>query len=98
MSSRHSEVCRMQINDLVDRWQNHRHQWRVVLSSIDRRFPHSFVQATYLGEQGLNLIALLATQQLNSVGGVLSQRGFQFATLRFGDGVKIGRASCRERV
>jgi hypothetical protein len=36
MSSCHSKVRRMQINDLVDRRQNHSHQWRVVLSGLDR--------------------------------------------------------------
>jgi len=77
----------MQIDDLVDRRQNYRHQWRIVLSGLDRWSPHSLVQDTYLGEQGFNLIASFATQQLDTVGGVFSQRSLQFAALRFGDGI-----------
>jgi len=92
MSSRRSQVRRMQIDDLVDRRQNYRHQWRIVLRGFDRRPPHSFVQATYLGEQGLNLLASFATQQLDPVGGVLSQRRLQFAALRFSD--SIGSQVC----
>ena len=50
MSSRHSEVGRMQIDDLVERRQNYLHQFRIALSAFDRRPPHSFMQAAYLGE------------------------------------------------
>ena len=86
----------MQIDDLVDRRQNHSHQWRVVLSGLDRRSPHSFVQAVYLGEQRLNLIASFATQQRDPVGGVLFQRSLQFAALWFGDniGSQVGGTKC----
>src|ERR1700746_553504 len=77
----------MEIDDLVDRRQNYRHQWRVVLSGLDRRPPHSFVQTTYLGEQRLNLLASFATQQDYPVGCVLFQRSLQFAALWFGDGI-----------
>jgi hypothetical protein len=71
MSSRHSKVHRMQINHLVDRRQNHCRQGRVVLSSSDRRAPHPFMQATYLGEQSLNLVASFATEQCDPVGRIL---------------------------
>jgi hypothetical protein len=57
---------------------------------LNAESPHSFVQPAYLGEQGLNLIALCATQQLNSVGGILSQRGLQFAALRFATVSAVG--------
>jgi hypothetical protein len=70
MSYRHSEVHRMQIDDLVDRPENQGHQRCVILSGLDRRPPHPFVQATYLGEQRLNLIAFFATQQRDPVGGI----------------------------
>ena len=87
MSFRQSEVRRVQIDDLVNRRQNYRHQWRVVLSGLDRRSPHPFVKAPYLGKQRFNLIASFATQQCDPVGGVLFQRSLHFAALRFGDGI-----------
>ena len=71
MSSRHRKVRRMQIDDLVDRRQNYRHQWRIVFSSIDRRPPHFSVQAPYLREQGLDLVASFTAEQFDPVGVVL---------------------------
>lgn len=77
----------MKINDLVDRRQYDAHQGSVVLSRLGCRFPHSFVQTTDLSEQGLNLVATFATQQLDAISGVLLQSSLQLAALRFGDDV-----------
>ena len=51
----------MQIDDLVDRRQDDLHQFRILLRALHRRLPHPLVQGTYFGEQGLDLIAPLAT-------------------------------------
>src|SRR5215469_11441726 len=60
----------------------------IALSGFDRRLPHSCMQAPYLGEQNLDLVASLATEQCDPVGGVLLYGSLQFAALRFGNGIR----------